>query len=79
MAVLQLQQLALDLGDFSFHVVDFQKKLMEKQAGMRHVETVLSIAKLCSNCSRVVVTRTNTQSQAFLMLEIIAVKWRPRA
>lgn len=29
--VLQSQKLALDLGDFFFHVVDLQKKLMEKQ------------------------------------------------
>lgn len=44
MSVLQLQQLGLDLADLSFHEVDFQRKLMEKQAGMRHVEAVLSFA-----------------------------------
>ena len=31
--VLVLQELALDIGDFSFHVVDLQKKLTEKQEG----------------------------------------------
>lgn len=46
MLVLQAQKLALDIGDFSFHVVDLQKMLMEKQGGggERHLETVLSIA-----------------------------------
>lgn len=44
MLVLQAQKLALDIGDFSFHVVDLQKTLMEKQGGGRHLETVLSIA-----------------------------------
>lgn len=32
------QRLTLALGDFSFHVVDLQEKLMEKQGGKRHLE-----------------------------------------
>jgi len=39
--VLQTWKLALDLGDFSFHLVDVQKKLIEKQEEKkRHLEMV---------------------------------------
>ena len=61
--MLVLQELALDIGDFSFHVVDLQKKLTEKQEGEKasgdSFEHFVLFLNVCGNYTQVMVTWTN--------------------